>query len=172
MFNVLSEKVLLLNSSYEPMTVINGKKAILMILSDKVESIEKSKYFVNSSNLKLTLPSVIKLKNYIYLKTKSIPLTRQNIIKRDDCRCQYCGKYSKKITIDHVIPKVKNGKDTWENLVCACVECNFKKGNKLIHEINMHLFRKPKKPSYIYQLQRSVNKTNKSWKPYLFMDKN
>ena len=172
MFNVLTEKVLLLNSSYEPMTIINGKKAILMVLSNKVESIEKSKYFVNSSNLKLTLPSVIKLKSYIYLKAKSIPLSRENIIQRDNYTCQYCGVHSKKITIDHIIPKVKNGQDTWENLVSACVKCNLKKGNKLIHEINMHLLKKPKKPSYIYQLQRYVNKRNKSWKPYLFMDKN
>ena len=100
------------------------------------------------------------------------PLTRKNIIQRDNYICQYCGKYSKDITIDHIVPKVKKGKDSWENLVSACVKCNLKKGNKLISQTNMKLLRKPCKPSYIYQLQKYVNKTNKSWKPYLFMDKN
>ena len=172
MSNILSKKVLLLNSSYEPTSIVNGKKAILMILSEKVYSSEKTQYLINSANLKLILPSVIKLKSYIYLKTKRIALTRKNIIQRDKYICQYCGKYAKNITIDHVIPKVKNGKDTWENLVSACVKCNLNKGNKLISQINMKLLKKPGKPSYIYQLQSHVNKANKSWKPYLFMDKN
>ena len=172
MSEILSKKVLLLNSSYEPMTIVNGKKAILMILSKKVDSIEKTEYFINSCRLRFILPSVIKLKSYIYIKTKRIPLTRKNIIQRDNYICQYCGKYSKDITIDHIIPKVKKGKDSWENLVSACINCNLKKGNKLISQINMKLLRKPCKPSYIYQLQKHVNKTNHSWKPYLFMEKN
>ena len=172
MSEILSKKVLLLNSSYEPMTIVNGKKAILMILSKKVDSIEKTEHFINSPRLRFILPSVIKLKSYIYIKTKKIPLTRKNIIQRDNCICQYCGKYFKDITIDHIVPKVKKGKDSWENLVSACVNCNLKKGNKLISQTNMKLLRKPCKPSYIYQLQKYVNNTNKSWKPYLFMDKN
>ena len=172
MSNILSKKVLLLNSSYEPMTIVNGRKAILMMLSEKVDSIEKTEYYINSENLKLILPSVIKLKSYIYLKTKNIPLTRKNIIERDNYTCQYCGKYSKNITIDHIIPKVRNGKDSWENLVSACIKCNLNKGNKLISQTNMKLLKKPGKPSYIYQLQTHANKGNKSWKPYLFMDKN
>mgnify|MGYP001276072646 CR=1 FL=1 len=172
MLNILSKKVLLLNSSYEPMTIVDAKKAILMMLSEKVESIEQTQYYIHSSHLKLPLPSVIKLKSYIYIKSRHIPLTRKNIIQRDNFTCQYCGKYSKNITIDHIIPRDKNGKDNWENLVAACLKCNFKKGNKLINQTNMKLLKKPTKPSYIYQLQAHVKKTNKSWKPYLFMDRN
>tara|TARA_Y100000590_G_scaffold112343_1_gene128141 strand:- start:623 stop:1141 length:519 start_codon:yes stop_codon:yes gene_type:complete len=172
MLNILSKKVLLLNSSYEPMTIVNAKKAILMMLSEKVDSIEKTEYFIRSSNLKLSLPSVIKLKSYIYIKSKHISLTRKNIIQRDNYTCQYCGKYSKNITIDHIIPKVKNGADSWENLVSACVKCNLKKGNRLLSQTSMCLLKKPTKPSYIFQLQTHVNNSNKSWKPYLFMDKN
>ena len=170
MSELLSKKVLLLNSSYEPISIVNGKKAILMILLEKVDSIEKTKYFIKSTSLKIILPSVIKLKSYIYLKVKRIPLTRRNIFQRDDNRCQYCGKYSKNMTIDHIIPKVRNGIDSWENLVSACFNCNFKKGNKYLSQVGMKLLNKPYKPSYIYHLQKHVN-NNKLWKPYLFMDK-
>ena len=170
--NILTRKVLLLNSSYEPMTIINGKKAVLMVILEKVDPIEKTNYFIRSQNLNLSFPSVIKLKSYIYIKTRNIPLTRKNIIKRDNFTCQYCGCYTKNITIDHIVPKDKNGKDTWANLVSACNKCNLIKGNKFLYQTNMKLLKKPNKPSHIYHLQKYVNKENQVWKPYLFMAKN
>ena len=170
--NILSKKVLLLNSSYEPMMVVSGKKAILMIISNKVDTIEKTNHYICSSVLKLSFPSVIKLRSFIYINFKNIPLTRKNIIKRDNCTCQYCGKITKSITIDHIIPKDKNGKDLWSNLVSACNNCNSKKSNKYLSDTNMKLLREPVKPTYIYHLQKYLNKENNSWKPYLFMENN
>ena len=170
--NILSKKVLLLNSIYEPMMVVNGKKAILMIISNKVETIEKTNYYIHSSTFKLSFPSVIKLKSFIYINFKNIPLTRKNIIKRDNCTCQYCGKITKSITIDHIIPKDKNGQDIWSNLVSACNQCNSKKSNKYLSDTNMKLLKKPVKPTYIYHLQNYVKQENSLWKPYLFMEKN
>ena len=152
--------------------IITGRRAIIMIILEKVEPIEKTEFLIRSSNLSLSLPSVIKLKSYIYLKTKHIPLTRKNIIKRDNFICQYCSKYTKDITIDHIIPKDKNGRDTWTNLVSACNKCNLKKGNKLLSQTNMKLLKKPNKPSHIYHLQKHVTRENQSWKPYLFMTRN
>ena len=172
MGNILSRKVLLLNSSYVPMMVVNGKRAVLLVLLNKVDSIEKTDYFVRSQNLQLSFPSVIKLKSFIFVNFRNIPLTRKNILKRDNYTCQYCGEVSKKITIDHIIPKDKNGKDTWSNLVSACNNCNFKKGNKFLNETRMQLLKKPSKPSYIYHMQKHISKEHESWRPYLFMDKN
>lgn len=166
----INKKVLLLNNSYEPIQVIGGKKAIIMLLLDKVDLIEKSNLFIRSEKLKLNFPSVIKLKTYVFIKIKNISLTRRNIINRDNSMCQYCGKKSKNMTIDHVIPKDKKGKDTWTNLVSACAKCNIEKGNKLLSQTNMKLLSKPKKPSHIYHMQKLVNSDNKLWKPYLFMN--
>jgi len=166
----INKKVLLLNNSYEPIQIIGGKKAIVMILLEKVDLIEKTNSFIRSEKLKLNFPSVIKLKTYVFIKIKSIPLTRSNIISRDNSTCQYCGKKSRSMTIDHIIPKDKRGKDTWTNLVSACENCNLKKGNSLLSQTNMRLLSKPKKPSHIYHMQKLVRNDNKSWKPYLFMN--
>ena len=166
----VNKKVLLLNNSYEPIQIIGGKKAVIMLLLDKVDLIEKTNSFIRSEKLKLNFPSVIKLKTYVFIKIKNIPLTRKNIINRDNNTCQYCGSKSKKMTIDHVIPKDKNGKDSWSNLVSACSRCNLKKGNNLLSQINMDLLSEPKKPSHIYHMQKLVNNDNKLWKPYLFMN--
>ena len=172
MENILSKKVLLLNSSYEPMMIINSKRAILLILLNKVDFVEKTNYLIRSENLQLSLPSVIKLKAYIYMNFKNIPLTRKNILKRDNYTCQYCGIVCKNITIDHIIPKDKKGADTWTNLVSACSHCNLKKGNQFLNETNMQLIRKPNKPTHIYHMQKYISEENSSWKPYLFMEKN
>ncbi len=166
----IDKKVLLLNNSYEPIQIIGGKKAIIMLLLEKVDLIEKTNSFICSEKLKLSFPSVIKLKKYVFIKIKNIPLTRKNILSRDNNICQYCGKKSKTMTIDHVIPKDKSGKDTWTNLVSACSKCNIKKGNYLLSQINMKLLNKPKKPSHIYHMQKLVKSGNALWKPYLFMN--
>ena len=170
MFNKLSKKVLLLNSSYEPISVINGKKAIIMLMTKKVDYIEKTKLLISSEKLKMSLPLIVKLKSYIYLNKRKISLTRKNIFKRDNYKCQYCGKNTSSLTIDHVIPKNKGGRDSWENLVSACKTCNLNKGNTLLKDTAMSLIKIPKKPNYlIYMQDYVVNKEYKSWKPYLYM---
>ena len=166
----IKQKVLLLNYSYEPLMIVNGKKAIILYLLDKVEMIEKSKYFINSLYIKVPIPHVIKLKSYIFLKRKSIALTRKNILKRDEEKCQYCGKRTIDMTIDHIIPKDKGGKDSWINLVAACKGCNFIKGNNLLKDLNMTLMKRPAKPSYLFNLQY-YTKRHSSWDPYLFIKK-
>ena len=169
MNSYLNKKVLLLNSSYEPLTIVNGKKAIIMLVSDKVEYIEQTHISIKSQKISIPLPSIIKLKNYVYIKKRNIALTRKNILKRDKNICQYCGKFDLLLTIDHIIPKNKGGEDTWENLVSACSKCNFKKGDKHLRDINMFLSKKPKKPHYLLYLQDYAKKENHSWKPYLYM---
>ena len=166
----LSKKVLLLNSSYEPLSIINSKKALIMLITQKVDYIEKSNYFVHSQDIIFVIPRIVKLKTYIFLQHRRISLTRKNIFKRDKNKCQYCGKTNAMLTIDHIIPKNKGGNDTWENLVSACKKCNLNKGNTLLKDTNMSLIQKPKKPHYLFYMQDYVdNKEYKSWKPYLYM---
>ena len=163
-------KVLLLNYSYEPIMVVSVKKAIILHVLEKVDMIEKSNKFINSLYLSIPVPYVIKLKNYLYVKPKKLALTRRNILKRDDSKCQYCGKKTTAMTIDHIIPKHKGGKDKWENLVAACKKCNINKGNFLLDEIGMKLIKKPSQPSYLLHLQKYKSK-HPSWDQYIYMNK-
>tara|TARA_B100001123_G_C14721005_1_gene793094 strand:+ start:115 stop:633 length:519 start_codon:yes stop_codon:yes gene_type:complete len=169
MNSVLGRKVLVLNQSYEPLMVINARRAIVLVIKDKVELLEKYRETIQSINNSFALPSVVKLNFYVHIKYKDIVLSRRNLLKRDNYRCQYCDKAKNSLTIDHVIPKNRGGKDTWENLVVACSKCNTKKGNSLLKNIEMKLLKKPRKPSKIFHLQSYVNKNQDNWKQYLFM---
>ncbi len=152
--------------------IIGAKRAILLMLSQKVDMVEKYQEWIHSMRLDIPLPSVVRLKEYARLHRKEIVLSRKNILRRDNHTCQYCGINSTRMTIDHIIPKQKGGLDTWENLITACVECNSKKGNQSLHEAGMILRSKPKRPSVVIHLQKNVKHYQKMWRPYLFMEKN
>ena len=137
MNDTLNKKVLLLNQSYQPLMTLGAKRAIILSFTEKVEVLERYADQVRSINLSIFIPSVIRLKDYVKFNKKRIPLSRKNILKRDNYICQYCDSKSNFMTIDHIIPKDKGGRDLWENLVAACVPCNTKKGNKLLKDINM-----------------------------------
>jgi len=136
--------ILVLNSSYEPLHFTNWKRAIVLLFKQKAKLITKR---------------VIRLVNYVRIPFRSgkdtFP-TRNLIYKRDDYECQYCGS-KKDLTMDHVIPRSKGGKDTWENLVACCTKCNLKKGDKFLSETNMILNKIPEAPfSSVYlDLQKS-----------------
>ena len=164
---IINNKVLLLNNSYEPLLVITVKKAILLYFNGKIEFVEKGDSYISSIYMKFQIPKIVRLKKYIYVKKKQISLTRKNIFKRDNHICQYCGKSSQELTIDHVIPKDKGGVDNWKNLVTACRRCNTKKGNSNLKEIPMELIKLPYKPSYLLNLH-AYAEANKSWKKYIY----
>ena len=170
MNSILNRKVLVLNQSYEPLMVINAKRAIVLIIKEKVKMLEKYSENIRSVQNSFDLPSVIRLNFYVHLKYKDIVLNRRNIIKRDDYRCQYCAKQATPLTLDHIVPKNKGGKDSWENLVAACSKCNTRKGDTLLKHMDMKLLKKPRKPSKLFQLQTYVNKKQDNWKQYLFME--
>ena len=167
--NIMNKKVLVLNQSYEPLMVINAKRAIILVLKEKVELLEKYANSIRTVSASFDFPSVVRLNFYVRIKYKDIALNRKNLLKRDNNRCQYCNSPSIPLTIDHIVPRNKGGQDTWENLVAACVKCNTKKGNYFLKEISMKLLKEPRKPSKIFQLQSYVNKSQDSWKQYLFM---
>ena len=168
---IINKNVLVLNQSYEPIMITSSRRAIILLLNEKVDELEYYNDFIRSKFISLRLPSVIRLKKYAKVHRNEIVLSRKNILKRDNYTCQYCGKSKKKMTIDHIVPKNKGGLNTWYNLVAACVCCNSIKGSKDLKETNMSLVAKPRKPSMILYLQRHVKSKQGSWRPYLFMKK-
>ena len=166
----MRKQVLLLNRNYEPMSVVSARKAIILIFLQKVEIIERYEAMVRSVRIAIPLPSIVRLLRYVPVPRKRIVLSRKNILKRDGQRCQYCGTTKPPFTLDHVIPKNRNGKDTWDNLVCACVKCNNKKGNRTAEEAGMKLLRQPRRPSQLFFIQHFVGVNDSRWKPYLFMN--
>ena len=170
MYDVLTRKVLVLNQSYEPLMVIGAKRAIVSILSDKTECVANYSDVIRSQSFSMNLPSVIRVNRYVRFFRNNAILNRANILKRDNFTCQYCSKKSNSMTIDHIIPKNRGGKDTWGNLVAACGKCNTKKGNHLLETIEMQLLKKPKKPNYLFYFKQYINKdVEDSWKEYLYM---
>ena len=169
MSNLFNKKVLILNQSYQPLMTLGAKRAIVLSFTEKVEVLERYNDEIRSINLSIFMPSVIRLKDYVRFNNKKIPLNRKNVLKRDNHICQYCSFKSNLLTIDHIVPKDKGGRDSWENLVAACVPCNTKKGNKLLKDINMVLLKKPKAPSFLFNIQNDLSNSQSSWKPYLFM---
>jgi len=167
---MLNTRVLILNQNYEPLSVCTAKKAIILIYLGKAEIIERYDRLVRSVSLSIPLPSIVRLSRFVKMPRKRIILSRRNIIKRDRHQCQYCGATDKPVTVDHVVPKERGGSDTWENLVCACVFCNAKKGNRTPEEAGMKLLRQPRRPNHLIFIQHFVGIADERWKPYLFME--
>jgi 5-methylcytosine-specific restriction endonuclease McrA len=165
----LNRNVLVLNQNYEPIAICNVKKAIILVYLGKAEIVEHLDIEVRAVSFSMPFPSVVRLQIYIYRPYTPIILSRKNILCRDRHTCQYCGKKNLPLTVDHVIPKQFGGKHVWENLVCACIRCNNRKGNRTPEQVNMRLLKKPKKPSHLFFLQFFIEKPHSNWRPYLFL---
>jgi 5-methylcytosine-specific restriction endonuclease McrA len=163
---------LILNSGYEPIKVVNWRKAIVLWFQDKVEVLEFHTASVRSARQSFQLPAVMRLKQYIkpYLSL-SVRLSRQNIFLRDSHVCQYCHeKFSeKRLTIDHVVPLSKGGKHEWTNVVTACSSCNNRKGDKTPDKVGFKLLNRPEKPRWLpnRDLDLEGNRLPSAWRPYL-----
>ena len=160
----------MLNQNYEPMSVCDVKRAIILIYLGKAEIIEKDSDYIRSVSVSIPFPLVVRVVVYVRVPSKRIILSRKNIIKRDNYTCQYCGAKNVPMTVDHIIPKNLGGADSWENLVCACVKCNNKKGNRTLEQAGMKLLQKPRKPTHLTFIRHFVGVKNEKWKPYLFMN--
>lgn len=159
--------VLVLNQDYTPLTVCSVQRAFTLIFLQKAEMLSEIKsQKIRSISHTFPCPSVIKITRYINIPYKSVMLSRQNIFKRDNGKCQYCGT-TKGLTLDHVIPRSKGGKSTWNNLVTACQKCNSKKGSLTPEKAGMSLAKKPTKPSYITFLKMTLASSREDWAQYL-----
>ena len=160
-------KVLVLNASYEPLNITSWRRAVVLLLKNKAEQLEHNGRFIYAD---FPLPTVIRLRHYIRVPYKEIPLTRRNILERDRHTCQYCNHKGDQLTLDHVIPRSRGGGDTWENLVAACVRCNVRKGNRTPKEANMMLRTKPRQPHsslHFEIIKHTQGNSNQEWKKYV-----
>lgn len=159
-------KTLKLDSSWQPLDIIPAFDALVMSMDDKCMIVETWDRKIRSQYRSFDLPSVIVLKNYRASKAHKTKCTKQNIIVRDNNTCQYCGRSDCKMTIDHVIPRSKGGKFSWENLVTACPSCNQKKGDRSLFDSNMRLLSIPNEPKYQLFKKRVLN-PSEEWQQYM-----
>jgi 5-methylcytosine-specific restriction endonuclease McrA len=164
----VSSSVLVLNQNYEPLNVCNEKRAIVLVNRGKAEVLEHGQGVLRSPSQSVQRPSVIRL---IYLIKRPRPkarLTRKEIFVRDGYTCQYCGSRGKDLTLDHVIPRHRGGRHTWENLVSACRACNHRKGGKMLEEARMSLRRPPVQPRVTtYYILHQYLQTYNEWQKFI-----
>lgn len=160
--SILQRRVLLLNgSTWEPLSVISVPRAINLLLAEKAIVVEDSGKFIRTVRDKFAVPSVIALRTYVNVPRRRAHWSRKGVLVRDEYTCIYCGikpgmiqrgKVLTKsdMTIDHILPKSRSGRDTWSNTACSCAACNHRKGDRLPHEAGMRLKWEPKIPRTSY----------------------
>ena len=163
-------KCLVLDSGYMPRQIITSERAFVVSLKGNANIIHNhpEKFGLVNPDLEIYRPSVIVVPKYINTHFYKLPPTRDNIFKRDDYTCVYCGYNDMRaMTLDHVIPKSKGGEDTWENLVTACRGCNSEKDNLTIEEWGKE-HPNPKRPHRLMFLKK-LTYIPEEWKKYLLI---
>jgi 5-methylcytosine-specific restriction endonuclease McrA len=170
--SVLRNPVLVLNASYEPIHVCVVRRALVLVLKGVASAEELAASHIHSASQAISVPSVIRLLEYRRIPRQTRSLSRKNILLRDRHTCQYCRQIFSPIelTLDHVIPRSRGGKSTWENLVTCCRRCNNGKGDRLPEEAHMLLQRRPR-PFSLHtsrSLMRQLGSYQETWRKYLF----
>jgi len=139
--------VLVLNQNYEPLNVCRARRALVLVFHGKAEMLENGSGYIYTTTSYFPLPSVIRL---IYLIRRPRPLrklTRLEVFHRDRYTCQYCGRHTHELTLDHIIPQHLGRRHTWDNVVSACIPCNRRKAGKTLPQAGMQLINQPGPPS-------------------------
>lgn len=142
----MQSPVLVLNANFEPVNVCDMRRAIVLLLAEKASLVVNGRGMVKTVNAAFPRPSVIRLQKMISRPRPQLKLSRREVFRRDNYTCQYCGKKTPELTIDHVIPRHMGGRHIWNNVVAACPSCNHRKGGRTLDEANMHLHRPPMEP--------------------------
>lgn len=167
---------LLLNASYEPLTVVTQQRAIRLMLKDKVDAATEEMVTVRGGTTSLEVPTVLRLRRYINVPYRGVRWSRRAVLQRDGYRCIYCGLGIGDVqkgqtltrtdfTIDHIVPRSRGGRNTWSNTACACQRCNNRKGCRTPHEAGLPLRWEPKTPRVTYLV--ASGELPASWKMYL-----
>src|SRR5579884_4066069 len=195
--SALDASVLVLNKLFMAIHVISVRRAFCLLCKDLAEVVsledgqfatydfatwrEVSEYrarhfrqedddWIRTVNSEIQVPRVIRLLIYEKLPKQTVKFNRRNIFARDHNQCQYCGKkfQTNELSLDHVIPRSQGGLSTWENIVCACLNCNVKKGGRTPKQAGLKLIRKPEKPkrSPLLNLKMTHSKYQ-SWRTFL-----
>ncbi len=159
--------VLVLNQNYQPLNICNARRAISLLGRGKAELLENGRGSIRSISQTFPIPSVIRL---IYMVKRPLMrrrLSRKAIFYRDGFSCQYCGKATKDLTLDHIVPRSKHGPHVWENVVSACIPCNHRKAGLAPAEANMRLLKEPTAPRpnpyYLFHHRNILDE----WRPFM-----
>jgi 5-methylcytosine-specific restriction endonuclease McrA len=195
--SALDASVLVLNKLFMAIHIISVRRAFVLLCKDLAEVVSqedgqfstydfqtwrevsefRAKFFrqedddwVRTASSEIQVPRVIRLLGYEKLPKQTVKFNRRNIFARDHNQCQYCGKKfpTTELSLDHIVPRSQGGRSTWENIVCACISCNVKKGGRTPKQAHMTLVRKPEKPkrSPLLNLKLTLTKYQ-SWKTFL-----
>ena len=195
--SALDHSVLVLNKLFMAIHIISVRRAFCLLAKDLAEVVsfedgqfntydfeswrEVSEFraqnfrkedddWVRTTSTLIQVPRIIRLVGYDRLPKQTVKFNRRNIFARDNNQCQYCGKKypTSELSLDHVVPRSQGGQTTWENIVCACVACNVRKGGRTPREAFMALIRKPEKPKRSPMLNlKLTNSKYQSWKSFL-----
>ena len=157
---------LVLNASYEPLSVVSARRATCLVLAEKAELLEDDGTVLHSESLTIARPSVIRLRYMVkvpYVRRTS--MSRRAIFARDDHMCQYCGDRAD--SIDHVFPRSRGGPHTWENVAAACKPCNLSKRDRTPEEAGMLLARPCRAPRSTAWVVVSISGIPDTWRPYI-----
>ena len=180
MLSTIDSPALVLNADYRPLNYFplslwSWQDAIKAVFMDRVNVVDRYDREVSSPSFSIKLPSVVALKEYIP-QARHPSFTRFNVFLRDRFACQYCGDsfLATDLTFDHVLPKCRGGKTSWDNVVTACSYCNLKKANLIPKDANIFPRQSPSCPT-VWQLQENgrlfpPNYLHESWRDYLYWD--
>lgn len=164
-------RTLVLNAGYEPMLLISWERAVCLVLSEKAEVLAEYNAAIRTVTRTFQLPSVVRLTRYVRMVRRfgSARCTRKNILLRDKQQCQYCGVHCSNATasIDHIVPRCRGGRTSWENVVVACHDCNRKKGDKSLLETGLRLLSRPRQPTWHELLGEASFMLDPAWLPYM-----
>ena len=164
----MNEPVLVLNANFQPINITSTYRAINLVLAEKATLLKNGRGEIHSVSQSFPLPSVIRLNRMIHRPRPIVKLTRKEIFHRDNYTCQYCGRKSTNLTIDHVIPRHLGGQTIWENVVTACTRCNHLKGGMTPEQSGMYPRNKPTHPpnTAVYLFGKHLNQ-NQEWDEFL-----
>ncbi|NVJ85821.1 MAG: HNH endonuclease [Algoriphagus sp.] len=163
----MEKRVLVLNLDHSPVAVVSVQKAIVLTLLEKATVLTAYEFLqIRTIRQTFDYPAVIRLNQYKNIPYRGVLLNRNNLFRRDNGECQYCGS-KRHLTVDHVLPRSKGGKTSWTNLVTACNRCNVNKGDKTPEEAGMPLKSNPFKPTLTYFLADYAERHASEWLPFL-----
>ena len=186
---MIDGQVLVLNKSWVAVNVASVRRALTLLYQGAARAVHPTDYslydfddwcelsamredgrYLHTATLAIRVPEVVLLSSFNGFFRQEVRFSRRNIFERDKNQCQYCGKTFAKpdLTLDHVIPRSKGGRDAWENLVLACMKCNVRKANRTPHQANMPLLKRPVKPQWLPRLGRRLPASEmSSWQRFV-----
>lgn len=167
--NLNAPTVLVLNASYEPLHVCSIKRAVTLLMYELAERVEDGRAVLHSPSTSMPVPSVVRLRRYVRRPPRyHVAFNRRNVFRRDSSTCQYCGRVGGDLTLDHVLPRSRGGRNSWENIVTACRECNARKRDRTPAEARMTLLREPYSPRFVFTTAYGqAPKLDPAWEKYL-----